>query len=83
MTEGGKLRLVTATSAFNMGVDCPDICSVVHFGPPTSAIQCVQESGRGGYNGNPSVALLLCGKPGQNLKKCIKTHSSESRGQGK
>jgi len=60
MTEGGKLWLVIATSSFSMGVDCPDICNVVHFGPPTSSMQYVQGSGKGGRNGNPSVALHCC-----------------------
>lgn len=47
-TEGGKLRLLMATSAFSMGVDCPDISNVVHFGPPSCLVQYVQETGRGG-----------------------------------
>ena len=46
--EGGKLRLLMATNAFSMGVDCPDISNVVHLGPPSSLIQYVQETGRGG-----------------------------------
>ena len=33
MRENGKLRLLIATSAFSMGVDCPDIRNVVHPGP--------------------------------------------------
>ena len=74
MTEGGKLRLVIATSAFSMGVNCPDMCNVMHFGPPSSVVQYVQESGRGGRNGNSSVALLLCGKSGKNTEKCIKSY---------
>ena len=74
MTEGGKLRVVIATSAFSMGVDCPDIRNIVHFGPPSSVIQYVQESGRVGRNGNSSVALLLCGNPGKNSKSCMKMY---------
>jgi len=50
------------TSAFSMGVDCPDIHNVVHFGPPTSVIQYEQEMGRAGRNGESSVALMLCWK---------------------
>ena len=60
MTEGGKLRLLIVTSAFSMGVNCPDICNIVHLGPPS--VQYVQEIGRGGLSENPPVALLLYGK---------------------
>lgn len=74
MKEGGTLRLVIATSAFSMGVDCPDIQNVIHFGPPTTGIQYVQESGRAGRNGQSSVAVLLCGNPGKNTKKCMKSY---------
>ena len=78
MKEGGTLRLVIATSAFSMGVDCPDIHNVVHFGPPTSVIQYVQESGRAGRNGQSSVALLLCGKSAKNSDKCMKSYFTNS-----
>lgn len=78
MTEGGKRRLVIATSAFSMGVDCPDIRNIIHFGPSSSVIQYVQESGRGGRNGNSSVALLLCGNPGKNSNRCMKMYSTNS-----
>jgi len=51
MKKKGTLRLLIATSAFSMGVDCPDIHNVVHFGPPISVMKYVQESGRAGRNG--------------------------------
>ena len=47
-TEGGKLRLLMATSTFSMGVDCPDISNVVHLGPLSCLVRYVQETGRGG-----------------------------------
>ena len=77
-TEGGKLRLLIATSAFSMGVDCPDISNVVHPGPPSCLIQYVQETGRCGRNGNPSVALLLYGKHGKHLKQSMKGYCANS-----
>ena len=36
MTAGSKLRIVMATTAFSMGVDCPDIQNIVHYGPSAS-----------------------------------------------
>ena len=78
MTEGGKLRLLIATSAFSMGIDCPDICNVIHMGPPSCLVQYVQETGRGGRSGYPSVALLLYGKAEKHLQKSMKDYCANS-----
>ena len=32
----GKLRVVVATTAFGMGIDCPDIHQIIHYGSPSS-----------------------------------------------
>ena len=32
----GTLRIVLATTAFEMGVDCSDICVIIHWGAPSS-----------------------------------------------
>ena len=58
-TKESNLRLVIATIAFGMGVDCPNVRQVIHFGAP-SDIECyVQETGCAGRDGLPSLALLL------------------------
>ena len=58
-TKESNLRIVIATIAFGMGVDCPDVRQVIHLGPP-SDIECyVQETGRAGRDGLPALALLL------------------------
>ncbi len=31
--EGTQLRIVICTVAFGMGIDCPDVCQIVHWGP--------------------------------------------------
>ena len=62
---GGQLILVIATTAFSMGIDCPDIRRVYHYGPPSSIEQYVQETGRAGRGGLQSQAILLYGKPSQ------------------
>ena len=36
-TSPSVLRLVVATSAFGMGVDCPDVRQVFHWGVPKDA----------------------------------------------
>ena len=59
--EGGTLRLVIATAAFSMGVDCPDVHQVIHWGAPSGLEQYVQEIGRAGRDGVQSQAILIEG----------------------
>ena len=48
-----------ATSAFGMGVDIPDIRSVVHDGLPETLTDYVQQSGRAGRDGKPAQCSLF------------------------
>lgn len=57
-TPGGTLRVVIATIAFGMGLDCPDVRKVIHWGPSTDIEQYMQETGRAGRDNLPSVAIL-------------------------
>ena len=54
-----KLRVVIATTAFGMGIDCPDIRVVYHWGPPSCLEEYAQETGRAGRDGQSSKAILL------------------------
>ena len=55
----GNLRVLVATIAFGMGVDCPDVRQIVHVGPPDDISSYVQETGRAGRDGLVSVVTLL------------------------
>ena len=47
-----KLRLIIASTAFGLGIDCKDIARVINYGTPTTLEELVQEMGRAGRNGN-------------------------------
>lgn len=67
----GRLRVVIATIAFGMGVDCPNITCVVHWGPSETVEDYVQEIGRAGRDRQPVSALLF-------FTPCDKAHAEKS-----
>ena len=53
------LRVVIATTAFGLGIDCPDVRHVINFGLPSDIESYVQETGRAGRDSLPSLATLV------------------------
>lgn len=54
-----KVQIMVATNAFGMGIDKPNVKTVIHLHLPQNLENYYQEAGRAGRNGEKAYAVLL------------------------
>lgn len=62
-------EIMVATTAFGMGIDKPDVKTVIHVNLPESLESYYQEAGRAGRNNDKAYAILLCNKSDEQALK--------------
>jgi ATP-dependent DNA helicase RecQ len=66
-----QTRVIVCTNAFGMGIDKPDVTTVIHYDVPDCMEYYYQEAGRAGRDGKRAYAVLLCNDEDLNTLKSL------------
>ena len=77
----GRLRVISATNAFGMGIDKPDVRLVVHADMPGSLENYLQEAGRAGRDQQPARCVMLYAKEDVERQFGMSARSRLTRGE--
>ena len=69
-----KIRLLVATSAFGLGVDCRGLKRVVHWTLPTVFDDFVQQVGRAGRDGRLAISIVFTDGTHQGLDEAMREY---------
>ena len=75
---GSQLRIIIATIAFGLGVDCPDIQQIIHVGTPEDVESYIQETGRAGRDGSHALVTLLRARTYHPCERTIRDYASNT-----
>lgn len=72
--QDGSIDLVVATSAFGVGINKPDVRSVLHASVPENIDRFYQEVGRSGRDGRASQSLIVFHRGQLRVAERLNTH---------
>ena len=78
-TKASQLRIVIATVAFGLGIDCPDVRQIIHVGIPEDLESYIQETGQAGRDGSPALASLLKARTYHSCEQNMKDYAANNR----